>query len=192
MVTDPPPRGAAALAEYRRSDALATVPLPPDDRLHVAAAAIEPALAAEDRPAVRRASAAFLDVAAAHFGVPAPGVRILAARPLRVYEHSTSELFGDYDLGTAVIRVWMRTAVQRRVTSFGTLISTLCHELCHHLDLVLLDLPSTYHTRGFYERTARLYHAARGTPLKPLAWMRRADGGWQIDWRRMRSSTRQS
>jgi len=27
-----------------------------------------------------------------------------------------------------------RTAVHKEVTSFGTFLSTLCHEFCHHLD----------------------------------------------------------
>jgi hypothetical protein len=43
-------------------------------------------------------------------------------------------VFGDYDPETSVIRVWMRTAVRKEVTSFGTFLSTLCHEFCHHLD----------------------------------------------------------
>ena len=115
-----------------------------------------------------------------------PKVRVLAARPVRVFETGATELFGDYDLLAASIRVWMRTAVQLRVTSFGTFISTLCHEFCHHLDLHLLNFPHTPHTRGFYLRTALLYHGSRGTPLRPLVWRPIPGGRWTVDWSRMR------
>ena len=36
-----------------------------------------------------------------------------------------------------LIRVWMRTAVRKGVTSRGTFLTTLCHEFCHHLDFHL-------------------------------------------------------
>ncbi|MBP7149830.1 MAG: hypothetical protein KBD01_20070 [Acidobacteria bacterium] len=187
MVTDRPPRGAARRAEYARSDGLASLEVPDGGELRARAAEIEKALAGGATAPVRAACAGFLALLAGWYDVPPPGVKVLAARPLRSREGYSSELFGDYDLQTGLIRVWMRTAVQKRVTSFGTFLSTLCHEFCHHLDRARLGLPSTYHTRGFYARTAVLYHAARGTPLKPLAWIARGDGSWQIDWTRMRS-----
>ena len=84
-------------------------------------------------------------------------VRVLAARPLRVRENWSSELFGDYTPETMLIRVWMRTAVRKEVTSFGTFLSTLCHEFCHHLDFQRFGFADSWHTRGFYERTAALY-----------------------------------
>src|SRR5260370_31381641 len=68
------------------------------------------------------------------------------------------------------IRVWMRTAVKKDITSFGTFLSTLCHEYCHHLDFEHFKFPDSWHTRGFYERAAALYHYARGTPPKRLHW----------------------
>ena len=49
-------------------------------------------------------------------------------------ENWATELFGDYNPETMLIRVWMRTAVRKEITSFGTFLSTLCHEFCHHLD----------------------------------------------------------
>ena len=112
------------------------------------------------------------------------GIRVLAARPLHVRERGTFELFGDYDPETSVIRVWMRTAVRKDVTSFGTFVSTLCHEFCHHLDFQKFGFPDSWHTRGFYERAAALYHHARGTPLKRLFWVPMAGGRWRIDWQR--------
>jgi hypothetical protein len=82
------------------------------------------------------------------------------------------------------IRVWMRTPVRKEVTSFGTFLSTLCHEFCHHLDFQQFRFPDSWHTRGFYERTAALYHHARGTPRKRLFWVALAGGCWRIDWPR--------
>lgn len=50
--------------------------------------------------------------------------------------------------------------VRKEVTSFGTFLSTLCHEFCHHLDFQLFRFADSWHTRGFYERAAVLYHHA--------------------------------
>jgi hypothetical protein len=133
---------------------------------------------------VRRACTEFLGAASDFYRVPNCAIRVLAARPLRVRERGTSELFGDYDPATSVIRVWMRTAVRKEVTSFGTFLSTLCHEFCHHLDFQKFGFPDSWHTRGFYERAAVLYHHARATPLKKLFWVPMAGGRWRIDWQR--------
>jgi hypothetical protein len=83
---------------------------------------------------VRGACVEFLKLASHFYQVPACNVRVLAARSLRVREQWTTELFSDYSPEDMLIRVWMRTAVCKEVTSFGTFLSTLCHEFCHHLD----------------------------------------------------------
>jgi len=75
-----------------------------------------------------------------------------------------------------LIRVWMRTAVRKEITSFGTFLSTLRHEFCHHLDFRQFGFPDSWHTRCFYERTAALYHHARGTAHKRLFWVPLAAG----------------
>jgi len=59
------------------------------------------------------------------------------------------ELFGDYDPESKIIRVWLRTAVLKHITSFGTFLSTVCHEFCHHMDFELFGFPDSWHTRGF-------------------------------------------
>jgi len=135
---------------------------------------------------VRRACADFLTATSAFYRIPACGIRVLAARPLRVHEGDwATELFGDYTPDTMLVRVWMRTAVRKQVTSFGTFLSTLCHELCHHLDFQRFGFPDSWHTRGFYERTAALYrHHVRGTAPKRLFWVPTAGGRWRIDWPR--------
>ena len=118
------------------------------------------------------------------YKVPVCPIRVLAARPLHVRENWSSELFGDYDPSTMAIRVWMRTAIKKNVTSFGTFLSTLLHEYCHHLDFHLFHFPDSWHTRGFYERAAALYHHARGTPRKKLFWIPVSRERWRIDWPR--------
>jgi hypothetical protein len=163
------------------------LPVPEDGRLVESAGSIALALKAEAVPELQRVCLNFLSLAAAFYEVDKAGVRVLAARPLRVREGGwSSELFGDYHPVTFQIRLWMRTAVRKQVTSYGTFLSTLCHEFCHHLDYRRFKFKDSWHTRGFYERTAVLYHHARGTPLKRLFWNKMPGGGWRIDWIRTR------
>ena len=183
MFTDAPPRKARR-ASFLESDRIGTLDLPQDDRLPSIAKSIESAMKGEASGDVRRLCAQFLSTASEFYRVPQCTIRVLAARPLRVREHGTFELFGDYDPETSVIRVWMRTAVRKEITSFGTFVSTLCHEFCHHLDFQKFGFPDSWHTRGFYERAAALYHHARGTPLKKLFWVPMPGGRWRIDWQR--------
>jgi SprT-like family len=89
------------------------------------------------------------------------------------------------EAGTTLIRVWMRTAVRKEITSFGTFLSTLCHELCHHLDFHKFGFRDSWHTRGFYERAAVLYHHVRGTPPKRLFRVPVNSGRWRNDWPRI-------
>jgi hypothetical protein len=188
MLTDSPPR-RKNLKSFLDSDRLRSVPLPPDSRLLAIAANIESAMAAGSSADVGRACEQFLASAADFYAVPRCPVRVLAARPLRVREYSTTELFGDYHPDTSLIRVWMKTAIRKDVTSFGTFLSTLCHEFCHHLDIQRLGFRNSWHTRGFYERTAALYHHARGTPPKHLVWAPVPGRRWRIDWPRTNRST---
>jgi hypothetical protein len=187
VLTDRPPRKSSALKEFQESDQLGVLALPSDGRLQELAYKIESAMGDGSPAAIRVASAEFLSAAADFYKVRPPEVRALAARPLRVRESSTTELFGDYTPGTLVIRIWTRTAVRKQVTSFGTFLSTLCHEFCHHLDCDRFGFSRTPHTRGFYERTAILYHHARATSRKRLVWVRMPRGQWRIDWQRTRA-----
>ena len=189
MLTDRQPRNAALRTQFFESDELCDLEVPTDDRLRGPANAIDLAMKSGRSVAVREACAEFLRVASDFYQVAQPQVRVLSARPVRVREGGwASELFGDYDGRKMEIRVWMRTAVRKQVTSLGTFLSTLCHEFCHHLDAQRLGFRDTPHTRGFYARTAALYHHARGTPLKPLFWVRVRGPRWQIDWPRTNRS----
>jgi hypothetical protein len=180
MLTDVPPRSRNK-AEYLQSDRIKTLDLPENSALPTVAENLEAAMKADNIREVRNTCTEFLKSASDFYQVPPCSVRVLAARPLRVRENWATELFGDYHPDSMAIRVWMRTAVRKEVTSFGTFLSTLCHEFCHHLDFQLFQFPDSWHTRGFYERAAVLYHHARGTPVKQLVWVRMRDR-WRIDW----------
>jgi hypothetical protein len=183
MLTDVPPR-KRSLRLFLESDRLNTLALPDDDRLIRIADRIDLAMKAGGTKGVRIASEEFLNAAGDFYKVKRCEVRVLAARPLRVREYSTIELFGDYHRDKMLIRVWMRTAIRKEVTSFGTFLSTLCHEFCHHLDFQRFGFGNSWHTRGFYERTAVLYHHAKGTPRKRLIWIAVRGRRWRIDWAR--------
>jgi hypothetical protein len=152
--------------------------------LLTAAKSIESALKSGAQSDVLRSCELFLKSASRFYKVPDCGIRVLAARPLQVRESWTSELFGDYEAEDMLIRVWMRTAIKKEITSFGTFLSTVCHEFCHHLDYQQFRFPDSWHTRGFYERTAALYHHARNTAPKRLFWVPVKGGRWRIDWPR--------
>jgi hypothetical protein len=186
MFTDSPPRKNRA--GFLESDRIKTLDLPQNGHLLDIAKRLESAMKADRIPDVRSACADFLATASEFYKVPNSGIRVLAARPLRVRETYSTELFGDYQPDTMLIRVWMRTAVRKKVTSFGTFLSTLCHEFCHHLDFKKLGFADSWHTRGFYERAAALYHHARGTPQKRLFWVRMSGERWRIDWPRTNRS----
>ena len=85
-------------------------------------------------------------------------VKVLAVRP----HNEWGELHGLYEPAegrrTAAITLWMRTAQRRQVVAFRSFLRTLLHELCHHLDYVLLELHESYHTEGFYKRESSLFH----------------------------------
>jgi hypothetical protein len=88
---------------------LKTLDLPNNDVLPTIAMSIEAAMQTGTTTAVRMACADFLKEAARFYEVPDCGIRVLAARPLRVREQWTTELFGDYHIEEMLIRLWMRT-----------------------------------------------------------------------------------
>jgi hypothetical protein len=191
VLTDLPPRSKSLLTKFNESDRLTTLELPQDFRLRELAQNIEKAMESEKRRVIEQACAEFITLASEFYKVPPPRISALAARPIRVREGGWGiELFGDYKPATGAIRVWTRTAVKKQVTSFGTFLSTLCHEFCHHLDCQRFGFLQSPHTRGFYARTAVLYHHARGTPPKQLVWVKLPRERWHIDWRRMRSQAK--
>jgi hypothetical protein len=186
VITDPVPRAAAKRREYDRSDALVTVPLSTDGEIPALARALAEAMAAGATAPVQHAGAQLLAALSAFYRVPEPPLAVLGVRPHKVTSGvCTYQLFGDYTPKTQKIRVWMRTAIQEKVSSPKALLNTLLHEFCHHLDCTRLACPESYHTRGFYIRIDHLYHHALGTPLerrRPLRWIKRG-AVWTVDWR---------
>ena len=183
MLTDIPPR-STKLSAFTESDRIGTLDLPENGNLVTIAKSIELAMKGDTGLNVRSACNEFLYSLSEFYRVPICGMRFLRARSLRAREGWTTELFGDYDSERMMIRVWMRTAVKKEVTSFGTFLSTLCHEFCHHLDFQGFRFPDSWHTRGFYERAGALYHCARNTAPKRLFWVPVAGGRWRIEWPR--------
>ncbi len=189
MITDDIPKTADLRREYERSDQICTIDLPDVTRLRAYSQQLEQALAGENKREIEKLCNAIASEVSTFFEIAAPKVRILGVRPLKESGNRIDELYADYDFETARIRLWMRTAVRAKATSFGTLLSTLCHEICHHLDVVRMDLPNTFHTRGFYERAGLLYHHIKGSPLRPLVWDKQKNGTFRINWpATMRSS----
>ena len=184
MTTDPRPRRLLLRQEYEASEVLTGLP---GARLHDLAPLFDPldaAREAEDRVLLEAACRRMLQRFCADCDVSLPSLKLLGPRPHRTREGTLSyELFGDYDLGRARIRMWTRTAIHKRWASSRTLLSTLCHEFMHHLDVQALDFPNTFHTTGFFERTHRLYQAVLGQPHYPLAWHAPYRNGTRlIDW----------
>jgi hypothetical protein len=144
---------------YRRSDAIASIALPPAVAPGADVAAIHAALLADNRADLQRGCQRMLDALTAGYHVPRVRARVLAQRPADDY----GELHGLYEpedgATRARITVWMRTARRRQVVAFRSFLRTVCHEICHHLDYELFALEETFHTEGFYRRESALANA---------------------------------
>jgi hypothetical protein len=182
MNTDEIPKKATDREEYWRSDTMRIIHLPPVGHLRELASRLKDGLAAEDKKEVQAVCTAILRELSAFYEVKPPTITILSVRPLTISEEWVDELFGEYLPDKVRIRLWMRTAVQKKATSYGVLLSTFCHEYFHHLDMVSLDLPNTFHTRGFYERVGLLYHHIQDTPVRTIVWHKESDGTYRVDW----------
>ncbi|MBN9397358.1 MAG: hypothetical protein J0H83_19065 [Candidatus Melainabacteria bacterium] len=184
MQTDQWPTDKAERDEYQRSAHLLfqSHGLPAQAPLLALAQELQATLPTEDKKAIQDLSNQISRIVCDHFSIKPAPIRILGTRKRQDRGEYYDELFGDYDFASTKIRLWMRTAVQEKMTSYGTFLSTLCHELCHHIDVKKLELPNTFHTQGFYERSGLLYHHVRGTPMKKLVWNEHRDGTKSINW----------
>jgi hypothetical protein len=66
----------------------------------------------------------------------------------------------------------------------STIRAILCHKFCYHLYFQQFRFSESWQTKGFFERTAVLYHHAGGTTRKRLFWLPVPGGRWRIDWPR--------
>jgi len=184
MVTDRRPSRGKPRQEYDDSSRLADIEVPLSDGLTPMFGRIESAREAERRDPMSQICQELLDGFADFYQVPPPSVQLLGVRPHRTREGRLStELLGDYNLDLTRIRLWTRTPMIQKWTSSRTILSTLCHEFMHHLDVVRLGFPRSYHTTGFFERTHRLYLGVTGQTYYPLAWRApERNGSRSIDW----------
>jgi hypothetical protein len=188
MITDRRPSNGGRRAEYDASDRLKQIPTPPSTRLVQWFEGLQRARDGADPKLLKSACQGFLESLADFYGVASPRLRLLGVRPHSTHEGRVSfELFGDYEIAQARMRLWTRTPMRKQWASARTLLSTLCHEFMHHLDVTRLGFPNSFHTIGFYERTHGLYLAATGERYYPLAWRRLgAEGRWGVDWGEIR------
>ena len=155
---------------YEQSDTIISVHLPDTGELLQLIPLLSSALAQEAREEVEAVSRKLVLGIANRLAVPPIRVKVLAVRP----SASWGELHGLYEpaegRASAVISLWMRTAKHRRIVAFKSFLRTLLHELCHHLDYELYELPDSFHTEGFYKRESSLFHqlvaAPRSTNVK--------------------------
>jgi len=184
MVTDRKPARGKLLLEYEESTRLTEIRVPSSDGLAPLFERLATARDAEEPADLGQVCQELLDRFAAFYEVAPPTLKLLGVRPHRTREGRLSyELLGDYTLNLTRIRLWTRTPMIRKWTSSRTLLSTLCHEFMHHLDVVQLGFPKSYHTTGFFERTHRLYLGVTSQPHYSLAWHRPdSDGSRTIDW----------
>jgi len=143
---------------YRKSDEIHAVPLPDARALQPLIPRLTSALEHEDRERTEEICKALARGLTSRLGVPVLRLRVLAVSPTT----GSEELHGLYELAegraSAVITLWMRTAKHRRVVAFRSFLRTFLHEMCHHLDYHLYQLPDSYHTEGFYKRESSLFH----------------------------------
>src|SRR5262249_8343021 len=184
MITDRRPARDKLRREYDSSHHLEKIRAPASANLAPLLGALEAARDAAASKLMKNVCTRFLASLSAFYGIASPNVKLLGPRPHSTHEGRLAhELFGDYEIESAKIRLWTRTPMKRQWTSSKTILSTLCHEFMHHLDVTCLGFPNSFHTVGFYERTHRLYLAAIGHLYYPLKW-RRVDfeGRQTIDW----------
>lgn len=149
---------AARRRIYDRSDAIERIALPDAAALRAFVAPLEAALKSENRAEAGRLCRALATGMVSQLGAPPLRVTVLAVRP----KGDWGELHGLYlpgdDGEAALIKLWMRTAANKRVVAFRSFLRTLLHELCHHLDYELFRFEETFHTEGFYKRESSLFH----------------------------------
>ena len=171
MITDHRPSRGKLRREYDASYSQVKIRTPSSEILKPMFEMLTVAIDGEDATKLKQVCAQFLGAFSSFYGIPTPSLKLLGPRPHATLEgRLASELFGDYHIEQARIRLWTRTAIKKQWTSSKTVLSTLCHEFMHHLDVTHLRFAHSFHTLGFFERTHRLYLAAIGHPCYRLVW----------------------
>jgi hypothetical protein len=185
LLTDPLPETRVERELYLFSErAGSAIWLPPAREFRDHVRCLDEAMADESMAAVRTASRDIVGYLDAQNDLRPAHVMVLGRRPIELLvDGCPSQVFGDYRPTGRRIRLYAKTAIQGRFTTLATLMNTLLHEFCHHLEAEVHGLPLP-HTRGFYARVDRLYHHALATPRaerRELRWIERGDR-WQLTW----------
>ena len=145
--------------EYQRSAGISRVALPADPDFAPTVEAIDKALKSNDQHAVEFSSQALADRINLRLQTPRVTIRVEGQRP----PDGEEELHGIYvpgeDGNCDRICVWMHTAKRGDVVAVRSFLRTLLHEIGHHIDFHLLELPNSFHTKGFYQRESSLFRA---------------------------------
>lgn len=62
------------------------------------------------------------------------------------------KVLGLYYYNSRRIKIWNKTAMQKKIVSIRVFSETVLHEFIHHYDVCYLGLRTSYHTEGFYNR----------------------------------------
>jgi hypothetical protein len=143
---------AAEKRIYLRSDELRTVKVPDVPLLLPLVAELRTTLEAGRKIRATKAANALVLALCKQLGAPKVRVRIHETRP----SWDGGELHGLYtfaeDGEPPEIEVWMRTVAKGNIVKYRTFMRTLLHEVCHHLDATIFEMPESFHTHGFYAR----------------------------------------
>jgi hypothetical protein len=157
---------------YSRSDEIRTVKVPDVDALLPFVEELRVTLEAGRKIRATRAANTLVLALCKQLGAPKVRVRIHETRP----SWDGGELHGLYTFALEAgevpeIEVWMRTVAKGQIVKFRTFMRTLLHEVAHHLDATIFEMPESFHTHGFYARESSLTKqlvGERTTPPKPI------------------------
>jgi hypothetical protein len=73
--------------------------------------------------------------------------------------HLKEKTLGVYYTSPSEIILYKFTAKRKQLRATKSVLDTLLHEYCHHVDYFLLGLTNSLHTAGFYKRISHLKSA---------------------------------
>jgi hypothetical protein len=147
---------AAKKRTYRKSDAIGSILVKNPGSIHPVTVKLRKSLEEDSRRDVAKHASEICRLVCEGLGIESLGVRIRSRRP----SGSAEELQGLYERtegGACMLTVWMKTAARGQVVAFKSLIRTVIHELCHHIDYTYFKFDDSLHTEGFFKRESSLY-----------------------------------
>jgi hypothetical protein len=168
---------------YLRSDDIRTVKVPDVAPLLPLVDELKTMLEAGRKIRATKAANALVLALCKQLGAPKVRVRIHETRP----SWDGGELHGLYTFALEAgevpeIEVWMRTVAKGQIVKFRTFMRTLLHEVCHHLDATIFEMPESFHTHGFYARESSFVKQLLGEqPKAQRAVPPAADSATQLD-----------